>query len=96
LLLLGGAVIVPGCGKAPDEKAYDEAVATMSAARARAFFEAYPNSRYRDRLVDDMLGWCRREGTEQCYEVMLQAVPRDHRRYQDAVDARARLRRGAR
>lgn len=90
LLLLLGAALATGCGKAPDQQAYDEVVATMSMARAAAFFEQYPQSPYRDRLADDMIAWCKREDTEACYALLMRALPKDHPRFADARAERER------
>ncbi len=95
--VLGLCAILAACGKSPDRRAYDDVVATMSLQKARQFFERYPGSPYRDRLVDDIIEWCRRDGTEECSKMILGVIPRDHPRYQEVVsDHERRFKRRAR
>jgi hypothetical protein len=84
-LLAAAALVTSACGAASDRVAYDEVIATMSMEKAKRFFDQYPWSPYRDRLVDELVGACRREGTADCYRLILASIPRDHARYGEIV-----------
>ena len=64
-----------------DQKAYNEVIATMSMEKARHFFYDYPNSRLKDILVNQIIEWCKQEKTEECYKIILETIPKDHRKY---------------
>lgn len=72
-----------------DRAAYDEVVFSMSLEKATRFFGTFPDSPYADRLVTDLIGWCREERANpvNCYRMVLEAVPRDHPGYREAVGA---------
>lgn len=74
---------ISNCNKSSDKKAYEEVVATMSMQKARHFFAKYPYSTYRDKLVSELIEWCKREETEECYRLMLHAIPKDHPQYKE-------------
>lgn len=61
-----------------DQEAYREVIATMSLEKAQRFFETFPESQYRDKLVSEIIGWCRAEETQECYEMIIATLPRDH------------------
>lgn len=67
--------------KSSDQKAYNEVIATMSMEKANQFFRDYPDSRLKDILVDQIVEWCKQEKTEECYRMILEAIPKDHATY---------------
>jgi len=77
--------LILGCGRNSDKNAYDEVIATMSMEKAKRFFEKYPQSQYRDRLVSDLINLCKTEETAECYKLIIGAIPKDHPRYKEAV-----------
>lgn len=83
--VLGLCLILAACGKSPDRRAYDDVVTTMSLQKAKRYFEQYPGSPYRDRLVEDIIDWRGREGSEECSELILGVILEDHPRYREAV-----------
>lgn len=78
MLLMSGWFVVAGCGKPPDQKAYEEVISSMSLAKAKDFFNGYPRSAFRERLINDLIDWCKTEKTAQCYSMILEALPEDH------------------
>lgn len=76
---------IASCGKPSEEKAYEEVISTMSIEKAKQFFMYYPQGKYRDRLVNELIGWCKQEETAVCYKMILEAIPKDHPKYKDTL-----------
>lgn len=85
IVMLVSIVSFLSCDNSSDQKAYEQVVATMSMEKAKRFFDSYPQSQYRDRLIEEIIGWCKGEGTKECYRLLIQILPRDHRLYQEVV-----------
>lgn len=80
-MFLGVTIIIvffSSCSKSSEQKAYDEVIAAMSAEKAKQFFKNYPQSKFRDRLVDEIMGWCKQDETVGCYKMILDAIPKEH------------------
>jgi len=83
IIVLVGLFFVLRDGKPSDQQAYEEVVATMSMKKAKRFFDEYPHSEFRDKLIGEIIGWCKKEETEECYRMILDAIPKDHVRYRE-------------
>lgn len=85
LVMLANIFIIAGCGKPSDQKAYEEVIGTMSMGKAKSFFDKYRQSPYRDKLVDEIIGWCKQEDTEECYGMILKTLPKEHPGYRETA-----------
>lgn len=86
VVVLTSISFILSCSKPSDKKAYEEIVATMSIEKAKRFFRNYPESKYRDRLANEIVGWCKQEETEECYKMILETLPKDHPRFKEVAD----------
>jgi hypothetical protein len=57
----------------------------QSMEKAKRFFDNYPQSQYRDKLVNEIIDWCKHEETEEGYKLALEALPKNHLRYKEVV-----------
>jgi hypothetical protein len=78
-------LFLSSCGKLADQKAYEDIIATKSMEKAKRFFDSYPQSQYKDKLVNEIAEWCREEGTESCYRMAIEVLPKDHSRHRELV-----------
>ena len=83
IIVLAALFFILRDGKPSDQQAYEEVVATMSMEKAKRFFDEYPHSEFRDKLIGEIIGWCKKEETEECYRMILDAIPKDHVRYRE-------------
>jgi len=86
ILLAISISFVSSCNKLNDKKEYEETIATMSMEKAKRFFDNYPESQYRDKLANEIIGWCNQEETEVCYKMLIDVLPKNHPRYKEVVD----------
>lgn len=75
------------CGKPPDQKAYEEVISTMSLNKAKEFLSKYPQSKYSDKLVNDIIRWCDHDSTKECYEMVFEIIPKNHSKYSELADS---------
>ena len=80
-----GTLSISNCGKPPDQKAYEEILATMSMEKAKRFFDNYPKSQYRDKLINEIIVWCQQENTDECYKIAIDTLPKDHPQYNKII-----------
>jgi hypothetical protein len=80
-----GLLFIFNCGKPADQKAYEEILATMSMEKAKGFFDNYPESQYRDKLISEIIGWCQNENTDECYKIAIDTLPKDHPQYNKII-----------
>jgi len=85
ILVLLSILLILSYGKPADQKAYEEIVATKSMEKAKTFFNNYPQTRYKDKLVNEIIEWCKQEGTESCYRMAIEVLPRDHPRHEELI-----------
>jgi len=85
ILVLVSMLLISSCDKPADQKAYEEIIATKSMEKAKRFFNNYPQSRYKDKLVNEIIEWCKQEGTESCYMMAIEVLPRDHPRHKELI-----------
>ena len=71
LLLLLIVIIFSVMDKPSDFVVYNEIIATMSMDKAKQFFDDFPNSPYKDILVNELMKWCEQEKTEETYKLIL-------------------------
>ncbi len=57
----------------------------MSMEKAKKFFDQYPQSQYRDKLVNEIIAWCAQEDKEECYKLVTETLPKDHPRYKEVI-----------
>ena len=85
ILSVINVLLISGCSGSNDKNDYEDTIATMSMEKAKRFFDNYPESQYRDKLANEIIGWCKQEETGQCYEMIINALPKNHPRHKEIV-----------
>ena len=78
-ILIGLLIVsLAACGRVRETRAYQEVLKNKSLAAAGNFFERYPESRYTDSLVEQLVQWCREEDSLELSRIVLDILPADH------------------
>jgi len=85
ILVLVTILYLSSCGKPAEQKAYEEIVATKSMEKTKIFFDNYPQSQYKDKLINEIAEWCKQESTESSYRLAIEVLPKDHPRHKELV-----------
>jgi hypothetical protein len=83
IIVLIGVFFALRDNKTSDQEAYKDILATMSMKKAKQFFIEYPNSNLKNILIDEIIRWCKKEKTDECYRIILDTIPKDHLKYKE-------------
>jgi hypothetical protein len=80
-------VMLQGCFKSDEQKAYEETVSSLSLQKFTSFFQKYPHSKYGELMVSEFSVACDvNPDSRGCYEMILKAIPKDSLQYDKVVD----------
>lgn len=80
-------VMLQGCFKSDEQKAYEEAVSTVSLQKIASFFEKYPNSKYGELIIAEFSATCDVDpDSKGCYRMILKASPKDNVQYGEILN----------
>jgi len=78
-------IFLISCSKATDKTSFEEVLATKSLERADEFFMNYPESAFKDRLVNEIINWCKEGANEELVRQAIEVIPENHPQYKELV-----------